>query len=340
MDEEEALAVAHLVLEYAEQLRNATEAPEIPAPFANDPKFLQYHENSLELRTIISAFAKGDLSATIRARGFVVGACKALQANLRHMTWVVQQIEHGDFTQRIDFLGEFSKSFNSMAAQLKTTIDDLHEKEETLTALAVSLQQEARRRSAALHELKKSEQRFEELADHDPRTNLLNRRAFFSSAEMGVQNASSLHQPCCVCLLDVDRFKLFNDTFGHLEGDRALQHVVQVCQRNLRSLDIMGRYGGEEFIILLSTGVDQSYDAAERLRQAIEEHPFFLEKGGSTQLTVSFGMAAILPDERKDYAEKLRLAIARADDALYAAKAAGRNCLCLAPLEMLTQAAP
>lgn len=331
MDEKETLAVAHQVLDYADQLLSAVKAPEIPAPFADDAKFLQYHENTLALRNMISAFAKGDFSVTVgREKGFVAGACKALQANLRHMTWVAQQIESGDYTQQIDFLGEFSKSFNSMTVRLKTTIDDLYQKEETLTALAVSLQQEARKRRAALLELKNSERKLRQLADHDPLTNLLNRRAFFARAVMGVQSASYLNQPCCVCLFDIDHFKHLNDTFGHLEGDRALQHLAQVCQHKLRLADIMGRYGGEEFIIFFSMGVEQSYDAAERIRQAIEANPFPLETGGTAPLTASFGVAAILPDEKKNFAKKLRLAIAQADTALYTAKAEGRNRSCLA----------
>ncbi|MCL1925756.1 MAG: GGDEF domain-containing protein [Syntrophorhabdaceae bacterium] len=247
------------------------------------------------------------------------------------MTWVIQQIEGGDYSQRIDFLGDFSKSFNNMAVKLKTTIDDLQQKEEALTALAVSLQEEAKRRSAALVELKKSEQRFKMLADYDSLTNLLNRRAFFSYAEMKVENANSLKQPCCVCLLDVDHFKIFNDTYGHVEGDRALQHVAHICQRNLRQTDIMGRYGGEEFIILLSMGEEQSYETVERLRQAMEENPFLLKNDETTSLTASFGIAVILPGEKSDHANKLRLAIAQADAALYIAKAGGRNRLYLAP---------
>ncbi|MCL2102955.1 MAG: diguanylate cyclase [Syntrophorhabdaceae bacterium] len=329
MTDEEALAIAHQVLEYAEQLTNASKSPDIPAPFANDPKFLKYHENTIALRNIIYNFSKGDLSTTINMKGFVAGACKAIQANLRHMTWVAQQIEKGDYTQRIDFLGEFSDSFNNMAVKLKTTIDDLQQKEEALTELAISLQQEAQKRSAVLSELKKSEQRFKMLANHDPLTGLFNRRAFFTSAEMTVKNAQSLKQQCCICMLDVDFFKQFNDAFGHQEGDRALQHVAHICQRNLRTTDIIGRYGGEEFVILFYMAAEQCYETVERLRRAVEENLFTLENGHSTQMTASFGISVISPIEGGDNAEKLRLAIARADAALYTAKTQGRNRTCM-----------
>jgi len=326
MSDEEVRAVAYQVLDYAEKLRSAVKAPEIPAPFANDAKFLQYHDDCLKLREILYAFSKGDLSVNIKMRGFTAGACKALQGNLRHMTWVVQQIEKGDYTQRIDFLGEFSKYFNSMTERLRITIEDLCQKEEALTALAVSLQEEAKRRSAVMSELKKSEQKFKMLADQDSLTNLLNRRAFFSFAETKVQIMCANQQQCCVCLLDVDYFKRFNDTFGHIEGDRALQHIAQICQRKLRQTDdIMGRYGGEEFIILFAMRLEQTYEAVERIRQTIEGTPFSLENGNTTPLTASFGISVILPHEVEDNAEALRVAIYQADTALYIAKAEGRN---------------
>jgi diguanylate cyclase (GGDEF)-like protein len=332
MDDKETLAIAHQVLEYVERLQNAAEVPEIPAPFADDANFLNYHKKAIELRNLIAAFAKGDLSVPVTTKGFIASACKALQANLRHMIWKVQQIEHGDYTQRIDFLGDFSISFNSMVMKLAAAREALQQKEEALTALAVSLQQEARRRSAALQELKKSEQRFKRLAQRDPLTDLLNRRSFFSVAAMGLQSSFTLKEPCCVCMLDVDYFKRFNDTFGHLEGDRALQHVVQHSLSKLRQSDIMGRYGGEEFVFLFSSmGAEQSYAAADRIRSTIEKSAFSLENGNTTSLTVSIGVAAVLPDEKtQDYAEMLRLGITQADTALYAAKAQGRNRVCLA----------
>jgi len=341
MDEKQALAIAHQVLQYVERLQNDAKEPAIPESFANDADFLNYHKKTLELRQVIGAFAKGDLSVPVTTKGFIAGACKALQANLRHMIWKVQQIEAGDYSQRIDFLGEFSVSFNKMVERLDTTIEELRQKEEALTMLAVSLQKEARRRSAALHELKKSEQRFKYLAQRDPLTDLFNRRSFFSFAELGVQSASTLKAPCCVCLLDVDHFKRFNDTFGHLEGDRALQHIVQSCQSRLRESDLMGRYGGEEFIFLFSNMAgEQGLDTADRIRHAIEHSAFTFENGDTTFLTASVGVAVILPDDQMtDSAKKLRLGIARADAALYEAKIQGRNRACLAPPVTPTTAA-
>ena len=332
MDDNEALVVAHQVLAYVEHLQNAREIPEIPARFADDVNFLNYHKKIVELREILTAFARGDLSMPITSKGFVAGSCKSLQANLRHMMWMVSQVEAEDYDRRIDFLGELSISFNNMVVRLKKTTQALLQKEEALTELAVSLQKEAKRRSEALQELKKSEQRFKYLAQHDPLTDLLNRRSFFSFAEMGLESASSLNKACCVCLLDVDDFKKFNDTFGHLEGDRALQHVVVQSLSALRQTDIMGRYGGEEFIFLLTNMEEANgYVAADRIRHTIEKYAFSLENGDAVTLTVSIGVAVIMPDNKtEDYAAKLRLGIAQADAALYDAKAQGKNRVCMA----------
>ena len=332
MDDKEAIAIAHRVLEYVESMRNDMEVPAIPEPFAEDADFMNYHKKNVELRSALNALASGDLSVPIKAKGFIADSYKSLQANLRHMMWKVNQVEAGDYAQRIDFLGDLSIPFNNMVVKLKTTVEALRQKEESLTELAVSLQNEARKRSEVLQELKRSEERFKYLAQHDPLTNLLNRRSFFSLAEMALESAASLNKPCCVCLLDVDDFKIFNDTFGHLEGDRALQHVTKQSLSALRQSDIMGRYGGEEFIFLLAgMGEEHGYAAADRIRFTIEKHAFSLEKGGSVPITASIGVAVILPDKKTDdVAPKLRLGIAEADAALYEAKAQGKNRICMA----------
>ena len=325
------LDVAHLVLDYVERLQNAREIPALPEPFADDADFLRYHEKIVELRNTLTLLSNGDLSVPITSKGFIAGTCKSLQANLRHMMWKVNQVETGEYDQRIDFFGELSVSFNNMVIKMKAATEALLQKEEALTELAVSLQKEAKRRSEALQELKRSEQRFKYLAQRDPLTDLLNRRSFFSLAEKALESASSLNESCCVCLLDVDDFKRFNDTFGHLEGDSALRHVVKQSLKTLRQSDIMGRYGGEEFVFLLSSmGEENGYTAAERIRVATEKQAFRLGNGDTVFLTVSIGLAVITPEkDAGDYAPKLRLGIAQADAALYEAKMQGKNRVCL-----------
>jgi diguanylate cyclase (GGDEF)-like protein len=250
-----------------------------------------------------------------------------LQASLRHLAWKVQRLEAGDYDQRINFLGEISESFNNMAISLKTAREELLQKEETLVALATSLQKEVRKRNELLHELKVSEEKFKYLAQRDPLTDLLNRRSFFSLAEMNLKSALSSKESSVVCLLDLDDFKKLNDTFGHLEGDRALQHVVKHSLGALRQSDIMGRYGGEEFIFMLTgMGEAQGYVAADRIRQSIKKHAFPLENGDTVPITASIGIAIIQPDENaSDIPKILRKAIAQADIALYEAKVQGKD---------------
>jgi len=225
MKTDERLDIAHEIIAYVARLLGDMDPPNIPEAFADDAEFVRFHAEILELRGILAAFSSGDLSPRITQRGVLAGSCKALQANLRHMTWKVQQVENGDYSQRMDFMGDFSSSFNSMVVRLESTIDALRQKEETLTALAVSLQKEARLRSGTLQKLRQSEAEFKYLARHDPLTNVLNRRFFPGEVRERLRDAMAMGKNCCFCFLDIDKFKGFNDAYGHIEGDRALQFV-------------------------------------------------------------------------------------------------------------------
>jgi len=330
-DDKKTLNIAHKILEYVQRLQNDRSAPPIPEDFADDEAFLNYHKKIIELRGVLTSLTRGDLSVPITEKGFISGLCKSLQANLRHMAWKVRQIETEHYDQHIDFLGELGASFNHMALRLKQTTEALAQKEQALVELASSLKDEVKKRSEVLQELKKSEQRYKYLAQRDSLTGLLNRRFFFSSAIMGLESAFTLKKACCVCMLDVDNFKKFNDTYGHLEGDRALQYVTAHSLSALRQTDIMGRYGGEEFIFLL-TNIDESfaYAAVDRIRQSIENNTFTLENGNPVSITASIGASIILPGGDIDnLSEKLRVGIAHADTSLYKAKSQGKNQVCL-----------
>ncbi|MDR1310823.1 MAG: diguanylate cyclase [Burkholderiaceae bacterium] len=308
------LAVAHF-----EKLFSAPSAPSVPSEFSDNPGFAALHEKMLVLRQIVSDFASGSMSRDITTRGFVTGGLKALQSNLRHLTWQTQQVERGDFTQRVGFLGDFSVAFNNMVSQLSSTVNELKENEEALKKMAASLQ--------------KSEKRYRYLAEHDTLTNALNRRSFYEVALANMASASEGNYPCCVCMLDVDRFKNFNDTYGHDAGDVALQHVVQVAQSLLRQTDIMGRYGGEEFVFFFAnTTLSQGMSAAQRIRRAIEHSPVPLPDGTLIPISASMGVAVIQPEwyDHGVAAKQLRFHIVNADGALYQAKQSGRNAVCQA----------
>ncbi|WP_083468091.1 GGDEF domain-containing protein [Methylobacterium tarhaniae] len=155
------------------------------------------------------------------------------------------------------------------------------------------------------------------LADTDPLTGALARRRFLEVCARDWPRRDG--QSACLLMLDLDRFKLVNDSHGHAAGDAALIAFVTACRSALRSLDAVGRLGGEEFAVLLvETGPEDGAVIAERIRAAVAANPVATE-GGPIGITVSIGLAEAGP------AESLEAAMRRADAALYAAKHGGRN---------------
>lgn len=167
---------------------------------------------------------------------------------------------------------------------------------------------------------KELERKLEQLAMTDPLTGILNRRAFASFASKERDRAIRHDHLLAVLELDIDHFKRINDTYGHDMGDKALIHFVGVVRENLRSTDVFGRMGGEEFaLILAESDIQGAVASAERLRQAVETSSLTLDENRNLRLTVSCGVTLWGPDELLD------LALNRADKALYQAKKEGRN---------------
>ena len=171
-------------------------------------------------------------------------------------------------------------------------------------------------------EIERQNKELRHLATRDSLTGCLNRRAFFEQAERLFQAARDGNQPLCCIMADIDHFKSFNDRYGHAVGDRVLRVVARALSGGLRDTDLLGRYGGEEFCILLpGIAMEEACAIAERLRSEVESHA---GKGIRTTqgivVTCSFGVSALDP-EAADLAEL----IDQADKALYAAKNAGRN---------------
>lgn len=157
------------------------------------------------------------------------------------------------------------------------------------------------------------------LATTDELTGLSNRRHFFRQAADEFARADRLGHDLTMVMFDVDHFKKFNDTYGHAVGDLVLQTTAGRCKNCLRSIDIIGRYGGEEFaLVLVGTGEEPGASTAERLRIAIANEPFESEQG-ALRVSISLGVA-----HRRSH-ESVEQVLERADQALYAAKAAGRN---------------
>jgi two-component system, cell cycle response regulator len=160
------------------------------------------------------------------------------------------------------------------------------------------------------------------IALSDPLTSLNNRRAFEWELPRQIQNARSRAVPISLMMLDVDFFKAINDTYGHLTGDQVLKFLAARLQHNLRIYDTPFRYGGEEFVIILSnTDQVEALQIADRLCQLISEQPFSIDDTLDLTVTISAGTATLRPE---DDAKGMAL-LHRADQRLLQAKAQGRN---------------
>ena len=320
------LASASEVTDHIKKLLYNGDEPKVTPELAAVPDMNEIHHSIIQLRHQLGECAKGDFSANIKMRGVLAGMVKSLQANMRHLIWQMEQVRAGDLSQRVEFMGEFSTAFNNMVQQLDDALTALHHKEKQLTEITNELQREVEKRGVALAALQKSEENFKYLAEHDPLTGLPNRRAFFARAEVEVARNSIIGQHTSISVMDVDFFKKFNDTYGHLNGDEALRHIAAIGRSALRDNDIMARFGGEEFSFLFSkTNSEQGRRAAERIRETIEENPVVLDTG-PVPITASFGVISIPPVASIAERDKLlNKAFSLADLALYEAKAAGRN---------------
>jgi diguanylate cyclase (GGDEF)-like protein/PAS domain S-box-containing protein len=160
----------------------------------------------------------------------------------------------------------------------------------------------------------------QQLAITDALTNIYNRRGFFQIGEGEVERARRFGHPLSVLMFDLDHFKQINDTFGHPFGDKILVALIETCRRYIRALDILGRYGGEEFVALLpETDLPAALQIAERLRHAVEKTPLYV--GDKTIfITISIGVATF-----RDKTMTLTDMVEQADQAMYRAKQAGRN---------------
>jgi len=239
--------------------------------------------------------ATGDLIYPIHMKGFVPGSIKGMQASLRHLTWQTKAIASGDYTQRIDFMGEFSEAFNAMVLQLDETMHDLHLREQDL----------------------------QKMARTDPLTSTNNRGYFMELLRAEIEQSHRYNHIFSVLMLDLDHFKSVNDTYGHAAGDEALRTMIRVFQSSgLRKSDFWGRIGGEEFAVALpETAIHSAAKAAERLRVNLAESPVCFQDN-KFFITASIGVSQY---RTGDVTETI---LNRADQAMYEAKETGRNRVC------------
>ena len=193
-----------------------------------------------------------------------------------------------------------------------------------LTTRVQSTREHLRRQKA---ELAQALEQIRQLATHDDLTGLLNRRAMLDRMQLEQRRSLRSGSPLLIAQLDIDHFKAVNDTHGHAAGDLVLQSFADTVRRNVRDTDVLARWGGEEFVLLLcDTPAADAVALMERLRQAVQAMQVPVAQGGQPiTVTVSIGLARHTP------ADPLAGTLERADRALYAAKAGGRNRVVPAP---------
>jgi diguanylate cyclase (GGDEF)-like protein/PAS domain S-box-containing protein len=423
-----------------------------PVPPSDIPDIVKHNSTTQEISNALLGCRKalqmarmGDFSYKIEFKGFLGGALKALQANLNHVAWLTRRVANGDLDQRMDFMGDFSDSFNAMVEQLTATLGELKHKQESLEFLAENLQQEVEVRkntekrlraeeerwslavqcsrdgiwevdlesgkppyysqrlleltgvkpekvpcvrawpklfhpddrdvlqlfrkflsnddpppsfeldhkllcadstyrwfwtrgmllknpvtqkpsriigvTADIQERKEREERFSHRATHDALTDLPNRVLFDDHLKNSVEFAKRNGSHLAVIMIDLDKFKTVNDSLGHYAGDILLVEVANRMQKSIRESDMVSRFGGDEFAMILAFGKNEWQSITKALRRTIDslKKPISI---GSQQITISasFGIS-ICPEDGDKPAQLMMLA----DEALYHAKSVGRD---------------
>ncbi len=203
---------------------------------------------------------------------------------------------------------------------LKSRNEALANLNKAFKALTVTL----KNKNAALENLN---QAFQVLAIRDQLTALFNRRYFDEAIANEVARASRYGRNLSIIFLDVDHFKKYNDQFGHQHGDVVLRRIASIVKTSIREIDIPTRYGGEEFVIILpETAKNEAYGIADKIRRAVAEGTADMVRGNNgAPITVSAGVASLGED-----GTNVQQLIAKADEAVYAAKREGRNAVRLA----------
>ena len=183
----------------------------------------------------------------------------------------------------------------------------------------IAARQEVLDAESRIQQLESQLQQMSELVREDQLTGSLNRRGLDDVFERELARSKRRQAPLCVAMLDLDNFKKLNDTHGHGAGDEALIHLVRVAKDTIRPMDIIARFGGEEFVILFpETNIHDASAVLTRLQRALTKH-FFLHENERLLITFSAGVALCAPDEAAAAALK------RADEAMYTAKKTGKN---------------
>ncbi len=211
----------------------------IPHTVADDCEYAEELKRLVAYMQALERFAhalyEGDLSQKLEGfNGPIAGSLKAFQSNLRHLTWQTKQIAAGDFSQRVDFMGEFSTAFNVMVERLDVA------------------------RSELVH-----------VNTHDALTGLFNRVFFDAEFE---RLGRGRFFPVSIIIADINGLKQANDLQGHAIGDLLIRKAADILRKAVRSGDIVARIGGDEFVVLLpQSGMDTAIDVSSRIRSCMAD---------------------------------------------------------------------
>ena len=244
----------------------------------------------------------------------------AVQAQVRHIETSVDQAEDPqqlktEIQQRLEtilrHLDEHRESDEARQHQLEEQLERLNQRVREMEKEGENLRQRLREKH--------------EQAVHDPLTGLYNRLAYDERIGQEFARTRRYKKPLSLAVLDIDRFKRINDSYGHKAGDKALKIIADRVRKNLRETDFLARYGGEEFVIVMpETGLDDGLVAVEKLRKDVSQSQFHYQ-GTAVNITVSVGLAELREDDSPE------TFFQRADAALYQAKESGRDRTCTEP---------
>jgi diguanylate cyclase (GGDEF)-like protein len=291
------------------------------AGLSHSPSRLQGEPDS-ETASLVKITATAGLLADVWLRADVAGATVRARIRARGLFDLSEEALQALLSRIAAAMPEIAPMFELDLGNEEDIAGVVEQAKEILVMLNLQAAENAAAAQQTIRALQDRTVALAQEALHDPLTGLPNRRALERHLDSEFAIAFDLATPLSVVLGDVDRFKAFNDTHGHEVGDRILEAVAGALNASMRPRDMVSRYGGEEFAIVLPATPERGAQAvSERLRQSVETVEIQVDGGKAVHITMSFGYATAVPGSFTSYAELLRAA----DDALYAAKRAGRN---------------
>jgi diguanylate cyclase len=231
----------------------------------------------------------------------------------------------GDYHEKIDLysqkisqaqdIGELNKILDDVMRETKIAQNEALRSRDQM----ISARQEVQEAEARIHQLETKLEEMSELVREDQLTGSLNRRGLDDVFERELARAERRNSPLCIAMLDLDDFKRLNDTHGHTAGDEALIHLVRVIKDTLRTMDVIARFGGEEFLIVLpDTSMEDAMQTVTRVQRELTKRIFM---HNNERLLITFSAGVALRNGTEDQLSMIK----RADEALYKAKRAGKN---------------